>query len=159
MERNHENIAGKHFNTPSVGESILLNHPLTGQTYTLTVHEIEQKELDAAVFRDPSMEYPSCFTAMSYSLEPDITGRGFMLQDCAEGDRPRQKTRDPNAAYAAAAIGIIGGADGPTAIILGQNTPKLHAACSALHFEPVDEVEWRAIFSEKLVDDVEVVLI
>ena len=120
---------------------------------------IEQKELDAAVFRDPSMEYPSCFTAMSYSLEPDITGRGFMLQDCAEGDRPRQKTRDPNAAYAAAAIGIIGGADGPTAIILGQNTPKLHAACSALHFEPVDEVEWRAIFSEKLVDDVEVVLI
>lgn len=87
-----------------------------------------------------------------------------MIQDCAEGDRPRQKRRDPNefapvAFSSAAVIGVIGGADGPTAIITGQSAPKLRAACSSLHFEPVDEVEWRAIFSEKLMPDIDVELI
>ena len=61
---------------------------------------------------------------------------------------------------AAAAISIIGGADGPTSVIMGQSAPKLHAACSSLRFEPiVDDVEWRVVFSEKLMDDVDVDLI
>ena len=138
-------------------------HPLSGQTYVLTIHEVEQQELPERAFHDSNMEYPNHYVAMSYSLEPDISGRGFMIQDCAEGDCPRQKKRDPNVAYAAvsaASIGIIGGADGPTAIIMGQSAPKLLAACSSLHFEPItDEVEWRVVFSEKLMDDVEVDLI
>lgn len=163
MERQRENIAVQHFVTPAVGERLSITHPLTGQTYMLTVHEIERQELPEGAFRDPSTEYPSHFTAMSYSIEPDITGRGFMIQDCAEGDRPRQKKRDINAfepvAFSAATVGVIGGADGPTAIIMGKNTPKLHAACSSLHFEPVDDVEWRVIFSEKLMDDIEVELV
>lgn len=58
-----------------------------------------------------------------------------------------------------AAIGVIGGADGPTAVFVGAHTPKLHAACSSLHFEPVEDVEWRAVFSEKLMEDKEVCLI
>ena len=56
-------------------------------------------------------------------------------------------------------VGIVGGADGPTAIFVGAPTPKLHAVCSSLHFEPVGEVEWRAVFSEKLMDDLDVCLI
>ena len=56
-------------------------------------------------------------------------------------------------------VGVIGGSDGPTAVIMGRNAPKLHAACSELHFEPVNTVEWRAVFSEKLMDDVDVTLI
>ena len=163
MERERENISGQHFTTPVVGESISLTHPLNGQTYVLTIHEVEQQELPERAFHDPNMEYPSHYLAMSYSLEPDISGRGFMIQDCAEGDCPRQKKRDPNVAYAAvsaASIGIIGGADGPTAIIMGQSASKLHGACSSLHFEPIaDEVEWRVIFSEKLMPDITVQLI
>lgn len=164
MERQRENIAGQHFVTPAVGESIILTHPLTGKTYTLTVHELEQQELPEHAFRDPCMEYPKHTLAMSYSLEPDITGRGFMIQDCSDGDKPRQKKRDPNEfepmVFAhAAAIGVIGGADGPTAVCVGGHTPKLHAACSSLHFEAVEEVEWRAVFSEKLMDDIDVVLV
>ena len=55
---------------------------------------------------------------------------------------------------------MIGGADGPTSVIMGQSAPKLHAACSSLRFEPiVDDVEWRVVFSEKLMDDVDVDLI
>ena len=116
MERQRENIAGQHFQTPTVGESISLTHPMTGKIYTLTVHEVEQQELPERAFHDPNMEYPSHYLAMSYSLEPDISGRGFMIQDCTEGDRPRQKKRDPDefapvAFCNAAVIGVIGGAD------------------------------------------------
>lgn len=163
MERQRENIAGAHFTTPAVGESITLAHPLTGETYTLTVHEVEQQEMPEHAFRDPGMEYPKHLLAMSYSLEPDITGRGFIVQDCSDGDRPRRKKRSPNELEAttqsAVSVGVIGSADGPTAIIMGSNTPKLHAACSSLHFEPVEEVEWRAVFSEKRMEDMEVCLI
>lgn len=54
---------------------------------------------------------------------------------------------------------MIGGADGPTAVFVGAHTPKLHAACSSLHFEPVGEVEWRTVFSEKQMEDLDVCLI
>ena len=88
---------------------------------------VEQQELPERAFHDPNMEYPSHYLAMSYSLEPDISGRGFMIQDCTEGDRPRQKKRDPDefapvAFCNAAVIGVIGGADGPTSVIMGQST-------------------------------------
>ena len=57
-------------------------------------------------------------------------------------------------------IGIIGGADGQTAIILSSRaTAKLHAVCSSLHFEPVQNVEWRFVFRQKLMQDVDVKLI
>ena len=49
----------------------------------------------------------------------------------------------------AASIGIIGGADGPTAIVVGEAAQgKLHTACSSLHFEIVDHVDWRIGFRE-----------
>lgn len=161
MERQHENIAGQHFMTPTVGESITLTHPLTGEVYTLTVHELEQEELPEHAFRDSDMEYPRHTLAMSYSLKPDITGRGFMIQDCSDGDKPRRKQNSSTGARTAfaAAIGVIGGADGPTAVFVGAHAPTLHAACSSLHLEAVEDVEWRAVFSEKLMEDVEVCLI
>lgn len=85
-----------------------------------------------------------------------------MLHDCADGDQPRQRKVIPDGlepdASGAVMIGIIGGADGPTAIILSHNTPKLHAACSSLHFEQADTVEWRVVFSEKLMEDIEISL-
>ena len=159
MVRNPEKFTGQHFFTPAVGESVSLTHPLTGQVYMLTVHEVEQQELPEHLFRNPNMEYPTHLIAMRYSLEPDIHDRGFVIQDCAESDRPQQKERDPNVAFSATSVGIIGGADGPTGIVLGHNTATHHAVCSALHFEPVEEVEWRAVFSEKMMDDVDVELI
>ena len=66
---------------------------------------------------------------------------------------------EPESVAYAAVIGVIGGADGPTAITIGRSAAKLHAACSELHFEPVETVEWRAVFSEKLMDDMDVQLI
>ncbi len=161
MERQRENIPGQHFTTPAVGESIQLTHPNTGKIYTLTVHELEQQELPEHALSDPDTEYPKHLLVMSYSLEPDITGRGLMIQDCNHGDKPRRKQNSNTGSHTAfaAAIGVIGGADGPTAVFVGALAPTLHAVCSSLHFEPVAEVEWRAVFSEKLMEDMEVQLV
>ncbi|EKC52537.1 hypothetical protein LEA_16841 [human gut metagenome] len=49
-----------------------------------------------------------------------------------------------------ACIGIIGGADGQPQSYVRQLEEKLHAACSALHFEPVEgDIEWRIVFNIK----------
>ncbi len=164
MERERETFTGQHFATPDVGESVLLRHPLHEKTYTLTVQELEWWELPADVFHDPFKEYPTHLLSMSYTLEPGLDGLGFMLQDCSDGDEPRRITSDSQEAVSAACdsaatIGVIGGADGPTAIFAGQNTPKFHTACSSLYFDSVGKVEWRPVFSEKRMDDLTVRLI
>ena len=59
----------------------------------------------------------------------------------------------------AAAIGIIGGADGPTAVFVGRpnrKTSQLRMASSSMRFEHVDEVEWRMVFLEILHEDLTV---
>lgn len=61
---------------------------------------------------------------------------------------PRQKRTNPYEpqAFIGICVGIIGGADGPTAIIFGgSEQSKLHVVCSSLHFEPVDNVEWHMV--------------
>lgn len=156
MIRERENITARHFFTPDVGESVSIIHPLNGKKYCLTVHDIEGKKLPENAFPDSDMETPNFYTAISYSLSPDTSGRNFMLSDSAESDRPRLK----ESASQSNSVGIIGGADGPTAVFLGNpNSKTLRCACSALHFEPVDRVEWRAVFSEKLMEDITVELI
>ena len=77
----------------------------------------------------------------------------IFVEDCAESDRPRQVKRE-TAFFAPEAqndfcVGIIGGADGPVAIVVGEAAQgKLHTACSSLHFEIVDHVDWRVGFRE-----------
>ena len=53
---------------------------------------------------------------------------------------------------------VIGGADGPTSVIVGvsRTEKKLHAACSALTFEPQKKVKWKMTFREKTVEDFEI---
>ena len=63
----------------------------------------------------------------------------------------------------AGSIGIIGGADGPTAVFITSKLKKeekgLHAAFSALRYQPVDRVEWEFIFREKTMEDLRVSLL
>lgn len=108
---------------------------------------------------------------MSYTVTPDIPG--LTVQDAEDSDKPRPKQRELDgitseevAALAliggvsgpvsAASIGIIGGADGPTALIFGGSKQKLHAACSALRFAPVEAVKWKTVFSVKQTEDITV---
>lgn len=165
LEREPSEIPGIRFIAPPLGESISFTHPVTGTEHTLTVHEYEHNELDASHFCDIGMEYPIHYHAMSYSLSPDLPNHSIMIRDCADGDSPRIKTPDyseiaETTFSPAVSIGIIGGADGPTAIIVANRAePKMHTACSSLHFEPVDEVEWQIVFREKMVEDITVEVI
>ena len=76
-----------------------------------------------------------------------------MLTRTFPGLSPRQVRRE-TASFAPEAqnafcFGIIGGADGPVAIVVGEAAQgKLHTACSSLHFAAVDHVDWRIGFRE-----------
>ncbi len=149
-------IAGPHFRVNAPGDTFSFIYPDGGTEYTLRVQEYEAQTLDTDLMPQ-NMEYPTHFRAMIYTLTPEPPEDMVSLADCAEGDRPRQRQTEafaPAARNDAAAIGIIGGAVGPTAIICGRaQQGKLRVACSALHFAPVEDVEWRIVFREKQFED------
>ena len=60
----------------------------------------------------------------------------------------------------ACSIGIISGADGPTAVfIFGGKSLEQHVALSVLRFEHADDIEWKIMFREKLMEDIEAELL
>lgn len=152
----------------------------------LTVLEYQEEEMDRKAFEAPEdmeqeerrrllrrmgeWEYPTHLTAMTYAVSPEISRRALQIQDCG-GDRPRRiLPRDPEDRFlpeakndmcvmaGASAIGIIGGADGPTAIFMaGKGEPR--CTFSSLYFEPGKPVEWRMRFYEQRVEDLEVKLL
>ena len=59
-------------------------------------------------------------------------------------------------------VGIIGGASGPVTITARSadgSSGTTHFAASALHFEPVEEIEWRIVFQETPNDDLTISLL
>ena len=115
------------------------------------------------------LEFPTKYTWMEYRIEPELDARQYRIMDCKQSDeaRPMKITRAEGPAEVqingeAAAIGIIGGADGPTAVFMSHSTDKtsqLRMASSSKRFEHVDEVEWRIVFMEKLHEDTTVILV
>lgn len=162
MERRPIVVHGTHFIDPSVSETITFTHPATFTQHTLTIHEIEAQQMDQRHFHNDSIDYPTHYTAMTYTVEPDIPGQDFMLRDYNEGDKPRLKNPRSNefVPVAFASVGIIGGADGPTMILLSnENSAKTHVACSSVYFEQPQDIEWYMSFNVKMMDDIDVKLI
>ena len=153
MEQQPGQVPGSHFKVHAPGDSFMFSHPVSGITHILTVQEIEQQTVPQNSFGSDRWIYPTHYIAMSYTLTPEPM-ENISVFDCDEGDRPIEVTPDdhsfrPVGSSSCFVVGVIGGADGPTAVIYGTNSQeKLHAACSALHFEPVgDDVEWRIVFN------------
>lgn len=163
MEQRPEPIPGPHFTIHAPGDTFTFISPVNGETHTLTAHEFGRQTLPENSFGNDSREYPTHYFAMSYTVDPNIPTENLQIADCEESDRPREVappeySYTPTASNDLAVIGIIGGADGPTAIFIGPNadthsTPRMRAACSSLHFDPPYRVEWRLIFREKRFDD------
>jgi len=103
-------------------------------------------------------EHPTHLTKMAYTLEPELTNMQFSISDTKQSDAPKKVNLSALNNDFASAIAIIGGADGPTSVIVGvpRTEKKLHAACSALTFEPQKKVEWKMTFREKTVEDFEI---
>ncbi len=155
MKQQKAAIPGPHFRVDGAGDTVNLTHPVSGKEYTLTVQEYSKQEMDFGRVPNQDFEYPTHCYQMVYTTTPEMESGTMTIMDCAEGDRPRQKKHDPYHPVAVASIGIIGGADGPTAIIYGNSSEqgRLSVACSSLHFEPVEDVEWRMVFHEKQYED------
>lgn len=155
MEQPPERFPGPHFKVHTPGDSFPFLHPVTGETHTLTVQEVERQTLPQGNFGSPLWRYPTHYTVMTYTLSPEPVD-DLTLSDCDEGDRPVKITPEENPLRPVAPkdCGVIGGADGPTALIFGSESQgKLHTACSSLHFQPVPgDVEWRIIFYIKQFD-------
>lgn len=160
LERNKVAIPGPHFRNPGVGEGISFVHPVTGVVYQLKVQEYEPEKLEFDVELSEEYEFPTYHTAMTFTLEPELSEENFHVRDVLKNDQPRRSAVKEKKDGIASDIGIIGGADGPTAIFLAvKNEKKIHAALSALHFAPVEDVEWEIVFYEKMMKDIEIKLL
>ncbi len=163
LERDPVTIQGVHFKNPSVGDVISFVHPFSKIEHKLTVIAYEKQEFPRQGFQHEEYEFPTLHTAMTYTLEPELSGRNFQVRDCFQNEQPKRRPRnqfEPEANQNACAIAIIGGADGPTAVFVsgGQNSEQ-HQALSALRFEHADDIEWKVVFHEKLTEDIETELL
>lgn len=163
LKRELTKMEGIHFFTPEVGEEISFTHPVTGQTHKLTVLACEAETLAPQPWRQGEFELPNHCVTMTYRLEPELSDRSFRVLDCEQSDAPRVKSTEGSAETNASTIGIIGGADGPTAVtVVAKETGRgeqTHTAISALHFEPQRSTQWHTVFYEKLMEDKEVTLL
>lgn len=156
MRQHRRNIPGPHFMADNPGDTFTFDCPVTGSQHTLTVVDIQSEEVPSEREFMPGFEFPSHYRLMSYTITPEILDRTVNVFDCAQSDQPRrieavspENPYQPEATHCCV-MGIIGGADGPVAITVGvPEQAKVQAACSAVHFEPVENVEWRLTFREQ----------
>lgn len=159
LERERTAFEGIHFCTPKAGERIPFIHPVSGVEHILTVLSVEPETIDLKARLHEEYALPTHCMVMTYRLEPELPESSFRLEDCVESDHLRWRQQEHDA-HGASAFGIIGGADGPTAIFVsGKGASNGHTAISSLHFEPPKEVEWRMIFYEKMLEDTEITLL
>ena len=143
---------GPHFYVSHPGEEIPFVHPVTGTEHILTAIGEEPRGYPVEKLPMPGMEIPPHYRTLTYCLTPEPPEGTVSVVDCDASDPPRLVSSDPMEPEmrGAAAIGIIGGADGPTAILISEPSARQsHLACSALHFVPPTAVEWRFVFYDR----------
>lgn len=159
LERMPKQIEGIRFHSPQIGEEIRFVHPISNREHVLTVLDYEGQTISAEALAHEGYAFPTHCLSMTYALEPDLPSKNFRLLDCAKSDRPVRILEQ--AETNAHAIGIIGGADGPTAVFVSgrSKNKEVHSAISSLHFKEIEDVEWKMMFYEKLLKDMEVTLL
>lgn len=159
LERMPKQIEGIRFQSPQTGEKIRFIHPVSNREHVLTALDYERQTISLEAMAHEGYVFPTHCLSMTYALEPDLPSKNFRLLDCVKNDPP---VRIPEQAEANAhAIGIIGGADGPTAVFVSgkSKNKEVHSAISSLHFKETEDVEWKMVFYEKLLKDKEVMLL
>lgn len=156
-------VPGVPFQAGDPGEKVQLLDPVTGENYTLTVVENKPQTLEMSF--PEGWEFPNHCRELTYTLDPEPPKGYLTLRDRDEGDRHRMGSpvglRKAIKGSEAASIGIIGGADGPTAIFVStkrESQSQVHGAASSFHFQPVEEVTWLPVFHKKTAEDTQVVL-
>ncbi len=104
--------------SPVPGDTLSVRDPAGGGDFTLTVCAVEDSELTLP--NGGAFEVPGCVTYLRYTFEPEAGASVFSVRDAEAGDPPR--VRGGAADFVDSAIGIIGGADGPTAVFVGAGS-------------------------------------
>ena len=152
-------LPGATFVVKAANETHTFINPVTNIQHTLSVQEFKSLHHPHGQFAT----FPSHYILMTFSLEPDLPQSQFAITDSLESDIPPNqpgKGNGLNYSYASS-IGIIGGADGPTAILCGapNEANGLHATCSSLRFAPITMVKWQTSFRAKQKKAITVTLI
>ncbi len=140
---------------------IRIVHPLNGNEYTLQIKSITDEVLDFRNFPEQDTVFPEKFRILSFTLSPEINNSNFRIKDTENSDSPKKRSADckylpDSSAY----IGIIGGADGPTVLMIGtsEEEKEIHTVCSSLYFEKQNKIKWQFDFVEKTKEDKTVLL-
>lgn len=127
--------------------SVQIYDPERKENYTLTVlsckNEIQETEIPGV--EGVELEYPSHYQVVEYGIRPDLSPEEFQIRDCARSDPARAKDGGETGAVAV----FIAGSSGAAPIYIGGEKVVVKAAFSSMHFEPVEEVTWRAVFYRK----------
>ena len=154
-------LPGPCLHLEKAGDSAVFTDP-DGQAHTLTLHERIAETTNLRQYMRPDTAYPEHYQIIVYSVQPDLPA--MQLIDTEESDRPvpaADSASIETATGESAAIGIIGGADGPTALFVGapdRDAAQRHMACSALRFTPRNALDWRVIFRKVPFKDAEIEL-
>lgn len=129
-------------------QTVLIKHPITGQEYTLTLHHCEQTRQNFSEIGQKGILYPEYCHVLSYNISPEPENGAFFIRDCSDGDQPRKM----------AASDKKNGVDclSTSVFMVGNHYGPDQAAISSLHFEPFDEVRWRAGFQIKTREDMQI---
>lgn len=124
------------FTVRSAGEVVTFSD-FSGISHTLTVVDWEAQNV-------PIPAYNPLYTlAMRYIIDPPLAKAQYVLADVSKFDEDAvqlslgKSIRDD---MSATAIGIIGGADGPTAILMASNVPD--TTFSRVRAQPFDSADW-----------------
>lgn len=160
---------GPHITVQREGDSFPFTGP-DGIAHTLTVRKYAHETLPRSIFQDKDFLYPDHCIALGYTVEPPLPRSAFHLADCSEGDRPRRVHKpapcEPEQTLSATVcvlctepdlpeetqVGVIGSADGPTAIFVAspQEKARIQIRCdvSSLYFELPETLEWLMVFQK-----------
>lgn len=156
LKAEYQKVQGPHLLGLTEGQEIPFVNPVTGTEHILTVLDIRPETVQQDHFPNCRFELPTCFMQMTYRITPEIPDGMFFLWDCKQSDQPRRKAAD-HAGPGKAAVSVIGGASGPTAVFFagkGDRGNQKQIACSSLHFQPVEDVEWRMVFMKQGREDI-----
>ena len=132
---------------------------MTGVTHTLSVREYEVRDMDPNHFPDESMEWPTNYSIMTYTLFPELE-EVYMKVAC-QGDAPRSKKGSQS--DGATSVGIIGlrprVENGEDYHHPDGSVAKLRVCCSSMYFDKTERIEWEFTLKEKRVPDIQVKLI
>ena len=150
IEEEGREIPSDSFKIEKKGEEFKLTNPETKEKYTLKVLEYEDTEEN---IENDEYILPGLCKYLKYEVTPPVSNEVLRISDLSSQDNAVKKTsasKPIETDTEAAAIGIIGGADGPTAIFVSPlmkiKEDGVSETFSSLSFERRKDIEWTPVF-------------